>query len=79
MSLEASWTSRNAQFRFIYSAITDVITNLFLDIHPSTAKVTLFLDGNCFLIGFTTSEYSLGQMLLRVVADKRTSLLHNAL
>jgi len=59
--------------------MTDVIANLFVEVHPSKAKLTLFLVGNCFLIASTVSEYSLRQMLLRVLADGSTSLLRNAL
>jgi len=59
--------------------MTDVMANLFVDVHPSKAKFTLFLDGNCFLIASTVSEYSLQQMLLWVLADGSTSLLHNTL
>jgi len=59
--------------------MTDVIANLFVDVYPSQAKLTLFLDGNCFLIASTVSEYSLRQRLLRVLADGSTSSLRNAL
>jgi len=59
--------------------MTNIIANLFVDVHPSKAKLTLFLDGNCFLIAFTVSVYSLRQILLRVLADGYTKSLHNAL
>jgi hypothetical protein len=59
--------------------MTDVIANLFVDIHPLIAKLTLFLDGNCFIIASTLREYSLRQSLLKVMADGITSLLRNAL
>jgi len=59
--------------------MTDAISNLFVDVHPSNAKLTLFLEGNCFLIASTLSEYSLWQMLLRVLVDGSTSLPRNAL
>jgi hypothetical protein len=59
--------------------MTDVNVNLFLDVHPSKAKLTLFLDGNCFLIASTVSVYSLRQILLRVLADGNTKSLRNAL
>jgi len=59
--------------------MTDVIANAFVEVQPSKAKLTLFLDGNCFLIASTVSEYSLRQMLLRVLADGSTSSLRNAL
>jgi len=58
--------------------MSDVIVNLFVDVHPSKAKLTLFLDGNCFLIASTVSEYSLRQRLLRVLADGSISSLRNA-
>jgi len=59
--------------------MTDVMASLFVDIHPSKAKLTLFHIGNCFLISSTVSAYSLGQMLLRVVADGRTRSSRNDL
>jgi len=55
--------------------MNDVMANLFVDVHPSSAKLTVFLDGNCFLIASTASEYSLRQMLLKVLADGRMRLL----
>jgi hypothetical protein len=51
---------------------------LFVDVHPSKAKPTFFPIGNCFLIGFTVSEYSLDQILLRVLADGNTNSVCNA-
>jgi len=59
--------------------MTDVIANLFVNVHPSKAKLTLFLDGNCFLIASTVSVYSLWLILLRVLADSNTNSLRNAL
>jgi len=59
--------------------MTDVIANLFVDVHPSKAKLTLFVDGNCFLIASTVSVYSLRQILLRVLANGNTNSLCNAL
>ena len=59
--------------------MTDVIANLFVDVHPSKPKLTLFLDSTCFLIASTVSAYSLWQRLLRVLADGSTSSLVNAL
>ena len=52
--------------------MTDVMASLFIDVHLSKAKLTLFREGNCFLIASTVSTYSLRQMLLRVVADGST-------
>jgi len=55
------------------------MANLFVDVHLSKAKITLFLDGNWSLISSTVIEYSLRQMLLRGLADGCTSSLGNAL
>jgi len=55
------------------------MATLFVEVHLSKAKLTLFHIGNCFLIASTVSAYSLRQMLLRIVADGRTRLSHNAL
>jgi len=52
--------------------------SLFVDVHPSKAKLTLFCDGNCFLIASIVSAYSLLQILLRVVADGITRSSRNA-
>jgi hypothetical protein len=52
---------------------------VFVDVNPSKAKLTLFLDGNCFLIASTVSVYSLRQILLRVLADGYTKSLRNEL
>ena len=59
--------------------MTDIIANLFVDVHQSTAKLPLFHDGSCFLIASTVNVYSLRQMLLRVLADGNTSSLRDAL
>jgi hypothetical protein len=59
--------------------MTDVIAIMFVDMHPSNAKLTLFLDGNCFLIAPIVSEYSLWQMLVRVLADGSISSPRNTL
>jgi len=59
--------------------MTEVMANVFVDVHPSTPKVTLFRDGNYFLFVSTVSAYSLRQMLMRVVADDRTRSSRNAL
>jgi len=56
-----------------------MIANLFVDVHPSKAKQTFLLAGNCFLIASTVTVYSLRQILLRVLADGNTTLLRNAL
>ena len=59
--------------------MTDVMASLFVDVHQSKAKVTVYCDGNCFLISSTVSAYSLQQMLLRVEADGSTKSSRNAL
>jgi hypothetical protein len=59
--------------------MNDGIGDLVVDVHPSKAKLTLFVDSNCFLIASTVSAYSLWQILLRVVADGNTNSLGNAL
>ena len=51
------------------------------DLHfadESIAKLTSFLDGNCFLIASTVREYSLQQWLLRVLAYASTCSQQNA-
>jgi len=58
--------------------MTYVIANLFIDVHPSNAKLTLFLDSNCFSIASTASVDSIRQKLLRVLADGNTNSLRNA-
>jgi len=58
--------------------MTDVMANVFVDVHLSNAKLTLFCDENCLRIASMVTEYSLRQMLRRVVADGITSSFHNA-
>jgi len=58
--------------------MTNVMTSLFIDIHASKGKQTLFRDDICFLIPSTVSAYSLQQMLLRVVVDGSTRSLCTA-
>ena len=55
------------------------MATLFIDVHPSKAKLIIFCIGNCVLIASTVSAYSLRQMLLRVVPDSRTRSSRNAL
>jgi len=50
----------------------------FVDLLPSEAKLNIFLDGNCFLIASTVTEYFLQQILVRVLADGSIRLLCNA-
>ena len=52
--------------------MTDVIANVFVDAHPANAKLTLFRDGNRFLIASTVNAYFLQQMMLRFIADGST-------
>jgi len=59
--------------------MTNSLASLFVHVHPSKAKLTLFPIGDCILITSTVSEYSLWQMLLRVVAEGRTRSSRNAL
>jgi len=59
--------------------MTDIIASLFVDVHPSKAKLTLFCDGNYLLIACMVGSYALQQMLLRVVVDSSTSSSRNAL
>ena len=51
------------------------MASVFVDVHLPKAKLTLFCDSNCFLIASTVSQYTLQQMLLRLVAGGRTSSL----
>jgi hypothetical protein len=55
--------------------MSDIIANLFVDIPPSKAKLTLFLDNNCFLIASTVCVSSLWKMVLRVLVEGNTKLL----
>jgi hypothetical protein len=57
----------------------NIMPRFFVDVHRSKAKLTLFHDGNCFLIASKVGVYSLWQILLRVVVDGSTRLLRNAL
>ena len=59
--------------------MTEVLSNLFIDVHLSKAKLPLFLDCHCYCIASTVSEYCLRQMLLGVLVDSSTNLLCNDL
>ena len=59
--------------------MTTVIVDLFVEVHPSQAKQTLSLDGNCFLLSSTVSEYSHQQMLPTMLAGGSTNSLRNTL
>jgi len=55
------------------------MASLRIDVLPSEAKLTLFCDGNCFLIESTVSAQSLRQMLLMFLEDGPTRSSRNAL
>jgi hypothetical protein len=59
--------------------MTEVMAILFVDVHSSKAKLTIYHDGNCFFIASTVSAYALQQMMLRVEADSSTIPLPNTL
>jgi len=59
--------------------MTDVIANLFINVHLCKAKLTLFLDGSYFQIAPTVSEYSLLQMFPKVLVDGSSSSPRNVL
>jgi hypothetical protein len=59
--------------------MTDVMMNLFIDVHLSEAILTVFVDGNCFQNESTISVYSLRQILLRVRGDSSKHSHLNAL
>jgi len=70
-----NFTSCNAQFRFIQYTMTDVMANLFVDVHPFRAELTWLHDCNSIWIESTISEYFLRLILLCVlVAGKADSL-----
>ena len=59
--------------------MTDDTAHLFVDVHLSKAKLTLPLNGNCFLIASTVGVYSLRHILLRVLVNSNTNPCRNAL
>jgi len=59
--------------------MTDVMPSLFIDVHPSKAKLTLFFDRNCFLSASTVSVNALQQMLLSVLSAGSANSRRNAL
>ena len=59
--------------------MTNVIANLFIDVHLSKSKLTFFLDSSCFFVASTVSVYSLRLILLRVLTGSNTNSLRNAL
>jgi hypothetical protein len=60
-------------------AMTNGIADVSFDGHLSSAKLALFWDGKCVLIISMVNVYSVGQMLLSLLADSNTILLHNPL
>jgi hypothetical protein len=79
ISLKMSGISCNAWFQLILWAMTHVVTNVLDDVNLSKAKPTFCLDGNWFINASNVSEYSLRQILHRVLADSITRLLCNVL
>jgi len=59
--------------------MTDGLARVFVDVHSSKAKLTLFCEGNYFLIALSVSANSLQQMSRRVVVDSSTMSDHNDL
>jgi len=59
--------------------MTNDKTYLFVDVHPSKSKLTLFLDSKCLWIACTVGVYSLRQMVLSVLADPSTNSHRNSL
>jgi hypothetical protein len=55
------------------------MVNFFLDVHPSTAILTLFLDGHCFSIASTVTDYSIWQMLVKESVHDTTDVLRKVL
>jgi hypothetical protein len=55
------------------------MTNVCVDVQLSIAKLTLFLDSNCFLIESTVSNCYPRQMLLSVLADECNNSIRNGL
>jgi hypothetical protein len=79
ISSNPSCTSQNVQLQTILEAMTDIMPNLFINVHPSTAILGLFLDRNSFQIASAVSVYSLRQMLFSVHVDGMTNLPYTAL
>jgi len=59
--------------------MTDVMGSSFGDVHLSKDILTLFHDGNWFIIASTVGAYSLWHMLLSILADGSTIWPPNAL
>jgi hypothetical protein len=59
--------------------MTGMMANIFVDIHLSKAKHTVYLDGNCDFHAYTICEYSLRQMLPIMLAAGSTNSLQNTL
>jgi hypothetical protein len=58
--------------------MTGVMASLLVDVYPSGAKLTLFVDGNCFLMASTFSLYSLQRMLFTMLVDRSSYSLGKA-
>ena len=58
--------------------MSNVMANLFVDVQPSNAELTFFVDGNYFLIAKTVCLYVLWQILRSMMVDSMTSSLCNA-
>ena len=59
--------------------MTDILANLQVEVHPSKARLTIFLEGNCIFIASTVSVYCLQQLLQGELGAGSTNPLHNAL
>jgi hypothetical protein len=55
------------------------MASLFFDVQQSKDELTFFRDGNCILIACVVSAYSLGQIVLRVIAEGTTKSSDSAL
>jgi hypothetical protein len=59
--------------------MTDVMGSLYVDVHPSEAKLTLLFNGNSVFIASTDSMYSFWQISVTGLADSTTSFELDAL
>jgi hypothetical protein len=59
--------------------VTDVIFNLFVEVHPCKSPLALLLDGNYFLIPSCVGKYTHWHILPNVLADSNTISLCSAL
>jgi len=63
ISSNAKVTSPNDQLRLMEQAITEFMSNLFIDVYQSKAKLIELLDTNWFLILSSVNECSQWQIL----------------